>query len=283
MNPDDLLSTPDAVAPPLNMRRVSFAHGERLIIDGVDCTVSTGSLVALVGPNGAGKSTLLHLVAAIERAQAGDISLGGVDSRRMRRRDRARHTALVEQQTDTDLVLTVLDVVLLGRTPHIPVLDSPRGRDVEIAHRALQQADASGYAERQFHELSGGERQRVLLARALAQEPGLLLIDEPTNHLDVRAQLHTLALMRSLAADRIAVLAALHDLNLAARYADQVLMLDRGRVVASGSPGEVLTPERIERVYGVRADVVPHPDDGSPLIAFSALAVRTPVASDHGG
>lgn len=278
MIPTDLMSADDEVAPPLDVRRVSFAHGDRLIIDGVDCTVSAGSLVALVGPNGAGKSTLLHLVAAIERTAAGDISLGGIDSRQMRRRARARHTALVEQQADTDLVLTVLDVVLLGRTPHIPLLGSPVSHDVEIARRSLQRVDAVQYADRRFHELSGGERQRVLLARALAQEPALLLMDEPTNHLDVRAQLHTLELTRSLAADGMAVLAALHDLNLAGRYADQVVMLDRGQVVASGSPDEVLSPALIERVYGVRADVVPHPAEGTPLIAFSSLKARMPVA-----
>ncbi|GAA3909870.1 ABC transporter ATP-binding protein [Microbacterium invictum] len=255
----------------LRASAVSFAHNGRMIIDGIDCSVEAGSLTALVGPNGAGKSTLLHLIAAVEVPQSGAIAFGGTDTRALRRRDRARYSALVEQQAETDLDLVAADVVLLGRTPHIPLLGSPGAHDTEIARAALERVDAGAFADRRFHELSGGERQRVLLARALAQEPTLLLADEPTNHLDIRAQLHTLSLLRALADSGIAVLAALHDLTLAARYADQVIVVAEGRVVASGAPSETLTAELIELVYGVRADVVTHPVDGTPLIAFSPL------------
>lgn len=250
---------------------ISLDRGGRLIIDGIDCTVEAGSFTALIGPNGAGKSTLLHLIAGVDPLTSGTLALGGRDARALRRRDRARFTALVEQQADTDLELDVLDVVLLGRTPHLPLLGGPGAKDAEIAEVALQRAGALAYIDRRFQELSGGERQRVLLARALAQEPTLLLMDEPTNHLDIQAQLHTLGLMRSLAHGGVAVLAALHDLTLAARHADQVIVLDHGRVVASGPPAETLTPELIELVYKVRADVMPHPVDGTPLIAFSPL------------
>lgn len=256
----------------LHTHDLSFSRQGRLIVDGVDCTVQAGSLTALVGPNGAGKSTLLHLIAAALQPQSGAIAFAGTDTRELRRRDRARYSALVEQQAETDLDLAALDVVLLGRTPHIPLLGAPGEHDTEIARRALDRVDAGDLAARRFHELSGGERQRVLLARALAQEPTLLLADEPTNHLDIRAQLHTLALLRTLADDGTAVLAALHDLSLAAQYADQVIVLDQGRVVASGPPATTLTGALIERVYGVRADVVAHPVDGTPLIAFSPLA-----------
>jgi iron complex transport system ATP-binding protein len=265
--------------PPLHTADVSFAHGGRLIIDGIDCTVDAGSLTALIGPNGAGKSTLLHLIAAALPPQSGTIAFGGVDTQKLRRRDRARYSALVEQQAETDLDLRAFDVVMLGRTPHIPLLGAPGAADAEIATAALARVGAADFADRHFHELSGGERQRVLLARALAQQPALLLADEPTNHLDIRAQLHTLALLRSLADGGIAVLAALHDLTLAARYADQVIVLERGRVVASGAPADTLSADLIERVYGVRADVVAHPVDGTPLIAFSPLDgdIRTPA------
>jgi len=255
----------------LHTAAVSFAHHGRLIIDGIDCTVEAGSLTALVGPNGAGKSTLLHLIASVEQPRSGTIAFDGTDTRELRRRDRARYSALVEQQAETDLDLVAFDVVLLGRTPHIPLLGGPGERDTEIARAALERVDATDFAGRRFHELSGGERQRILLARALAQEPSLLLADEPTNHLDIRAQLHTLSLLRTLADGGIAVLAALHDLTLAARYADQVIVVDRGRVVASGPPADTLTPALIEQVYGVRADVLVHPADGTPLIALSPL------------
>ncbi|HCS61484.1 MAG TPA: iron ABC transporter ATP-binding protein [Microbacterium sp.] len=263
--------------PPLHTERVSFSRNGRMLIDEVDCTVEAGSLTALVGPNGAGKSTLLHVIAAAEKPTSGAVRLGATDASTMRRRARARFTALVEQQAETELDLSVLDVVLLGRTPHLSALGGPGAADVEIARTALHRCGADALSHRQFQELSGGERQRVLLARALTQEPSLLLMDEPTNHLDIQAQLHTLGLMRSLADEGIAVLAALHDLTLAARFADQVIVLDRGRVVAAGAPADTLTPELIQLVYGVRADVVAHPVDGTPLIAFSALdAISTP-------
>lgn len=264
--------------PPLRASNVVFTRGDRMIVDGIDCTVEAGTFAALVGPNGAGKSTLLHLIAAVEHPSAGAIALGGRDAHTFRRRERARFTALVEQQSETELDLSGSDVVLLGRTPHLPILAAPGARDLEIARAALRRVDAEEFAHRRFTELSGGERQRVLLARALAQEPELLLMDEPTNHLDVRAQLQTLALMRSLADGGTAILAALHDLSLAARHADQVIVLDHGRVVASGAPADTLTPELIERVYGVHADVVEHPIDGTPLIAFSPLSRPDPNA-----
>ena len=251
----------------------------RLVIDGVDCTVEAGSFTALVGPNGAGKSTLLHLIAAAETPDAGSVELDGRSAARMRRRERARFSALVEQQADTVLELSVRDVVRLGRTPHIPTLGAPGADDDRIVEAALERMGAAGFGERGFHELSGGERQRVLVARALAQEPSLLLADEPTNHLDIRAQLHALTLLRTLADEGLGVLAALHDLTLAARYADQVIVLDSGRVVAAGPPAEVLTTELIARVYGVQAHMVPHPVDGSIIIAFSVPAAHQAKAA----
>ena len=268
---------------PLHAHAVRFGRDGRLLVDDVDCTVAAGSLTALVGPNGAGKSTLLHLIAAVERPDAGTVEFAGADTAGMRRRERARFAALVEQQSETVLDLSVSDVVLLGRTPHIPLLGAPDGLDDAIAETALARMGASDLAGRRFHELSGGERQRVLLARALAQQPTLLLADEPTNHLDIRAQLHALALLRSLADGGLAVFAALHDLTLAARYADQVIVLDHGRVVASGAPASTLTPELIAQVYGVRAHVLSHPADGSVLIAFSEAEGADDAAVLAGG
>ncbi len=255
----------------LRTERVQYSREDRLIIDGVSCTVGPHSLTALVGPNGAGKSTLLHLIAAVENPGSGSIFLGEKDAKKMRRRERARYCALVEQQAETDLDLQAFDVVLLGRTPHVSVLGAPNENDRSIARAALRATGATPFASRRFNELSGGERQRVLLARALAQTPQLLLIDEPTNHLDISAQLHTLTLLRSLARSGVATLVALHDLNLAARYADEVILLKDGRVLAAGAPVEVLSPELITEAYGVRADLISHPVDGVPVIAFTSL------------
>jgi iron complex transport system ATP-binding protein len=265
--------------------RVSFARGSRLVVDGVDITVPRGAVGALLGPNGAGKSTLLQLVAGVESADVAALTLDGDDLVSLRRRDRARRIALVEQDAQAPEGLDVEHVVGLGRVPHQSAWGGDTSRDREVVARSLLAAGAAEFAARRYDELSGGERQRVNLARALAQEPELLLLDEPTNHLDIRAQLATLGLLRRLADDGLSVLAALHDLSLAASYADHVVVLATGGVVAAGPPTAVLTPELIRSVWGVEAHVLAHPATGRPLIAFAAAgsdrAMADPTSSDE--
>ncbi|WP_353826315.1 ATP-binding cassette domain-containing protein [Agromyces sp. SYSU T0242] len=253
----------------LEASRVSFARGDRLVVDGVDVTVPRGAVAALLGPNGAGKSTFLHLVAGVLPAEVAALTLGGDDLVGLRRRERARRIALVEQDAQVPDALRVDHVVGLGRIPHQSAWGGESAHDRDVVARALAAADADRFAERRYDELSGGERQRVNLARALAQEPELLLLDEPTNHLDIRAQLATLGLLRRLADDGLSVLAALHDLSLAAAYADHVVVLADGRVAAAGDPADVLTPPLIRAVWGVEATVLRHPSTGRPLIAFA--------------
>ncbi|ACQ80829.1 ABC transporter related [Beutenbergia cavernae DSM 12333] len=257
------MTAPTSVAPArvvtaddLRLERVSWRAGRRLIVDGVDVTAPPGSVTGVLGPNGSGKSTLLRLVVGALPPAEGTLLLAGEDLRTMTRRARARRIALVEQDSPTDVPLRALDVVLLGRTPFRSrwATDSPD--DVELARAMLARVGAADLADRDVPTLSGGERQRVHLARALAQEPHLLLLDEPTNHLDVAAQLALLRLVREL--DGVTTLVALHDLNHAMSACDHVVVLDGGRVAAAGPPSEVLTPDLLARVYGVRADVVPH-------------------------
>ena len=174
-----------------------------------------------------------------------------------------RSSDLVEQESTTDVPLRVRDVVLLGRTPH-----KPSDGDHAMAMSSLETVGMDRFADREWHTLSGGERQRVQLARALAQEPDLLLLDEPTNHLDIGYQLTLLSTVKDLG---VTSLAALHDLNLAATYCDHVVVLERGRVVVAGAPGEVLVPGVIRAVFGVDCDVVPHPRTGRPVLMFSPL------------
>jgi iron complex transport system ATP-binding protein len=246
-----------------------------LIIDGVDCSVAAGTFSALLGPNGAGKSTLLAVLAGVERAQRGSIRFAGVELHGMPRRRRAQTVSFVEQEASTELALTVRQVVELGRTPYQTLWGDESADDVAVVAAALESTGLTPFAARTFVSLSGGERQRVLLAKALAQEPRLLLLDEPTNHLDVSAQLSTLSLVRSLTGPEtggVTVLAALHDLNLAAAYCDHVIVLRRGRAYAAGPTETVLTPELIRDVYGVRADVLRNPSTGRPVIAFSPPA-----------
>ncbi len=253
----------------LEASRIRVTAGSALLIDGVDCTVAPGTFSALVGPNGSGKSTLLRALAAVHHPAEGTVEFDGDDLIGMPRRQRARLVALVEQDAATDLSLAVAGVVALGRLPH-QSLWAADGAD-PIVDDALAAVDMTDFAARDFSTLSGGERQRVMLARALAQQPCLLLTDEPTNHLDIGAQLAVLGLLGRLAADGMTVLAALHDLGLAAAYTDHVIVLRAGRVVAAGPTAPTLTPELIREVYGVEATVLVNPVTGRPVIAFSAL------------
>ncbi|MGV8969287.1 MAG: ABC transporter ATP-binding protein [Microbacteriaceae bacterium] len=250
--------------------------GSILIIDGVDCTVPVGSFTALVGPNGAGKSTLLRALAAVERPASGTVRFHGSDILRMRRRERARLLAFVEQDATTELALTVREVVAMGRVPHESLLGGTPAGPASIASigRALETVGMADFADRSVISLSGGERQRVLLAKALAQEPEILLLDEPTNHLDIGAQLETLALLGGVAERGATVLAALHDLNLAATWCDRVIVVSEGRVVAAGLTKETLTAALIEQIYGVRVTILTNTSTGAPVIAFSPLTTE---------
>jgi iron complex transport system ATP-binding protein len=272
---------------------LSFEVAGRRIVDTVSAVLPTGSVTGLLGPNGAGKSTLLRLIAGIEKADAGVVQLedasrlaaarltagtaiGPVALSTLSRRETARHIALLEQTVSSSVPLSVFEVVLLGRIPH-------RGRfgsfntddDRLVAENALSRVGMLAFESRGWHTLSGGEQQRVQIARALAQQPSLLLLDEPTNHLDISAQLSLLRSVRDLAraaethVSAVTSIIALHDLNLASAFCDHVLLLQDGRLVASGTPAEVLQSGIISDVYGVGCDVIPHPRTGHPVIVYS--------------
>jgi iron complex transport system ATP-binding protein len=255
----------------LEASRIRVIAGGTTLVDGVDCTAPPGSVSALVGPNGAGKSTLLRALAAVHAPQEGEVSFDGTDLLAAPRRERARLVAFVEQDAATDTAMTVESVVGLGRLPHQSLWREETADSAGIVAAALETVELGGFAKREFASLSGGERQRVMLARALAQQPRLLLLDEPTNHLDIGAQLDVLGLLSRLAAEGTTVLAALHDLGLAASYADHVVVLRAGRVVAAGPTVSTLTPELIREVYGVEATVLHNPATGRPVLAFSPL------------
>ena len=266
------MSAADATAAGLDARRVDLRIDGRLIVDRVDCTVAAGTFSALIGPNGAGKSTLLRVLAAVDRPEAGTVRFGPDDLFALSRRQRARLVGFVEQDSGTELSLSVREVVALGRIPHQGFFGDANAEDHAVIESALDAADVRALAERDVTTLSGGERQRVLLARALAQQPRLLVLDEPSNHLDIAAQLAVLGLLRSLASSGVTVLAALHDLNLASAYCDHVIVLRNGVVFAAGPTAEIITPRLVRAVYGVRATVLEHPQTGRPMVAFGPLA-----------
>ncbi len=221
----------------------------------LDLTLPRGDLLALVGTNGSGKTTLLRLLTGLLKADAGEVRFAGRPLSDWRQIDLARRVAVLPQQLDLPVGFRVAELVEMGRAPHARRLFASTEADERAVVRALADADALDLADRFAEELSGGERQRVLVAMALAQEPDLLLLDEPTLHLDLAHQVALLAAIQRLRDQRgLTVLAVLHDLNLAAAFAPRVAVLDGGRVVADGSPGEVLSPDLVRRVFGVAVD-----------------------------
>ena len=252
----------------LHLDDLRWAPAETEILRGITATAPQGRFTALLGPNGAGKSSLLRVLAGVVHPSRGNAVLDGSDLLALPRRERARRVAFVEQDPDSHVPLTVREAVALGRTPHASRWGGTTPRDRQVVDVALAEAGVEAFADRLLGTLSGGERQRAHLARALAQEPALLLLDEPTNHLDVHARIELLELLGRLTARGVTVVAALHDLNLAATV-DHVVLLDAGRVAAEGPVEQVLRPDVLEPVYRVRCHVLTHPVTGRPVLTFS--------------
>jgi iron complex transport system ATP-binding protein len=228
---------------------IQIGYGSELVLAGVSLTAQTGSTVGLVGPNGSGKSTLLRVIYRALRPRNGTVLIDGSAVSALSGRELAGRLAVVSQESPAEGPVTVADMVMLGRTPWAGTACGYSRADHVIVAEALLRVGARELADRPFAALSGGERQRVLIARALAQQADHLLLDEPTNHLDIRYQHELLSFLGELAVTTVIVL---HDLNLAARYCDRAVLLNRGRVAAAGAIDEVLTPEVLEPVYGVR-------------------------------
>jgi len=246
--------------------------GGRQVVREVTAEIETGDWVALIGPNGAGKTSLLRAVAGLLPCD-GSVSLEGASLAELGRRERAQRLALVPQEPRTPPWLTVAEYVLMGRTPYLRPLAREGDADHDAAARALSRLDLDELAERTLGTLSGGERQRVVVARALAQEASIVLLDEPTASLDIGHQQQALDLLDALReTEGLTLVAAMHDLTLAAQYADRVLLLDQGRVVADGAPAEVLTEEALAQHYGARVRVVTL-DDGVAVLPARRASV----------
>lgn len=235
----------------LTVSGLKVGYGERTVLEGVDLEVRRGEVVSLVGPNGCGKTTLLRAVTRVVPILAGRVEIDGREVASLSARDLARLTAVVPQSPTLPVGYTAAEVVIMGRTPHLGFFDQEGADDFRIAREALAKVDASHLFDRRVDEISGGERQNVVIARALAQEPALLLLDEPTANLDIGHQISVARLLRGLASgEGLAVLATVHDLTLASLYCDRIALIHAGRVIAEGPPASVLTAENIRRAYG---------------------------------
>ena len=242
--------------------RISF--GKQEILKDVSVEAGDQQFVGIIGPNGSGKSTLLKCIYRVQKPDDGQIYLGGRELHSMSCRESARRLAVVAQHNYYNFDFSVREVVLMGRAPHKKAMERDNAKDYAIVEKSLRTVGMLDFADRSFSTLSGGEQQRVILARALAQETPCLILDEPTNHLDITHQLQLLQIVKQR---NVTVLSAIHDLNIAAMFCDRLYALQNGKIVAYGTPEEVLTPEFIQEVYGVRAELI-HSRDGSLHILF---------------
>ena len=255
-----------APEPRLRIRDLGWSpDGQRVLLDAIDLEIGDGELLGLIGPNGSGKTSLLRCAYRFQRPCSGSVELGGEALWQRPPRWSAQRVAVVLQEFPQDFGLRVHEVAAMGRTPHKGLFDGDDGEDQRLVIEALARVGLSERAQQAFAQLSGGEKQRALLARALVQQPQLLILDEPTNHLDPRYQIELLRQIKSL---DLATLASFHDLNLAAAFCDRLCVIDQGRLVAVGTPAEVLTAELLQQVFGVQALVDTHPLAGYPRITW---------------
>ncbi|MBN59608.1 MAG: hypothetical protein CBE36_01605 [Oceanospirillaceae bacterium TMED276] len=273
----------DADLAHINVERLSLTLGVNAILRDISFTVECGSLTGIVGPNGAGKSSLLRAIYCHRYDQpaslSGQVMIAGHPVHKMNRRERACKIAVVLQESALPFEVSVREVLATGLTPRKPLLSFTSRDDTQLIERIAADLDVMRFIDRDFGSLSGGEKQRVLIARALVQQPQILLLDEPTNHLDIQHQIETLSLVRSLG---VTVLLTIHDLNMAGAYCDQLLVLNKGQLVANGKPDQVLNRELIQDVFRVSADVAivrnTHTQERRIRIAYD-MPSRVPVAA----
>lgn len=266
----------------LSARNLSFAYADHPTLWDINLALECGAHRALIGPNGSGKTTLLKLLTGILTPRQGAVQYQGGDLRGMTRREIAKKIALVPQELNVAFGFTVRQMVMLGRTPHVRAFAGPTAQDGQVVEAVMELTEITPFAERVVTELSGGEQQRVVIAMALAQEPQVLLLDEPTVHLDINHQVEILELVHRLNREKgLTVLATMHDLNLAALYFDDLVMLERGRIIASGKPSEVLSAERIRAVFNAHVQIQGHPTrpDAPQIVLLPDRAVSRQKSS----
>ncbi len=253
----------------LSVDHLGFAYRADPVLKNVSFSVQKGELRGIIGPNGSGKSTLLKLMAGYLKPQHGQIRLNDADLHRLSPPQVARSLAVVRQDLHSDVELTVEELVMLGRFPYLPPWGGESAHDQQIVRDNMRLTGIEHLADRRLSEISGGERQRAFFAQALSQEPQLLLLDEATSHLDIRHQLATMDLARRLSQERqLAIVAVMHDLNLASLYCDRLALLSEGQLLTEGAVGSVLTQAWVKRAYATEVLIVPHPVNGRPQISL---------------
>lgn len=255
----------------MKINGLDFSYGSKSIVEDISINVDKGEFVGLIGPNGSGKSTILKNLYRALVPNSGTILLDGEDLIKMNYKKSAQKLAVVGQENEIPFDFSVEEIVAMGRSPHKKLFDIDNENDKYMVHHALEHLGMEDMEKRDYKTLSGGEKQRVLIARAVAQESDFWILDEPTNHLDISYQMQIFDFVKRL---NVTVLAAIHDLNMAALYCDRIYVLKNGKIALCGTPEEILTPENIFDVYGVRSTVEIHPVTKRPSITFLPANIK---------
>src|SRR5512136_908534 len=259
----------------IDLQSVSFRYHEDWVLQDISFQMEKGEFVGVIGPNGSGKTTLLKVLYRLLSPQKGEVFYDRVPLKKMSQRDIAKKIAVVAQETYPAFPFRVIEIVLMGRSPYLGHLMFEREKDLEIAKKAMEWTEILPISERPLDELSGGERKRVFIARALAQEPEVILLDEPTTNLDIHHQVEALDLVFSLNREKgLTILMASHDLNLACEYCDRLILLQHGKISHMGPPEAVMTRENIEKVYGCQVWVDRNPVSGMPRVSLLRKGVH---------
>jgi cobalamin transport system ATP-binding protein len=255
--------------PAISLQELSFSYRTQAVLQDISLEIPHQSFLALIGPNGSGKTTMLRLMSKALRPQRGTVMLDGQPLAGFSARKLAQKLAVISSQQHFEFPFSVADVVAMGRFPHLNRLERMSDRDWEIVDEAMERTCVGDFRNRSISQLSSGEKQRVLIARAIAQQPSILMLDEPNAHLDINHQIAIFNLLRTLNRQhQMTVIVVLHDLSAAAAFCETMVLLDRGRIVRTGTPAEVITEELIQQTYGAEVVVFPSPVGGGPQIAF---------------
>lgn len=253
----------------LNTSQLHFSYDQKKILDDITLNLEEGKFTGIIGPNGSGKTTLAKLMSKLLKAEKNTVYIDQKDINQIRIAELAKTMAIVPQASQINYDLTVYDVVLMGRTPHLKRFQPESDYDLQVVEEVMKKTDTWQYKDRLIHQLSGGERQRVIIARALAQEPKILILDEPVTYLDIHHQLQIMSLIKELSiASDMTIIMILHDLNYALKYCDHVVMLADGQVYKHGHPSDVVTIDHIKDVYQIDVNIIEHPVTKHPMVVF---------------
>lgn len=258
----------------IRVHNVNVSYDGILALDGLSLSVANGEFAGLIGPNGCGKSTLVRVVSGIIKPDEGSVELNDKPLSEMSRNEIARTVAVVPQESHFFLDFSCLDIVLMGRNPYLRRFQAETEKDYEVTLDAMSVTDTTHLRERGINEISGGEKQRIVIARALAQRPRVLLLDEPTAHLDIDHEIEIFDLLKRLNREGLTIIVVSHDLNLAAEFCGRILLMVKGKVAAEGRPEDVIAPQVLKSVYGSRIVVEKNPKTGAPHVL---------LAPEHGG